>query len=217
MARRGWIYESLGEKITLSQVFLILNNPFYYGEFEYPEQSGKWFKGAHQPLISKELFLQVQSSRLIPSKVKYGSKTFAFKGIFKCGSCGSEITVEEKFKLLKDGSLRRHVYYHCTRQVKYDCPEKYVNESDLSAKLLNYIQTNVASIKISEELQRRAARHFEIVIHHFATHQISTDRLHPLVEYAGFVLNKGSYTEQGELVQGIQSTFVIRGREITTT
>lgn len=205
-----------GQPVTLSQVFLILNNPFYYGEFEYPVRSGKWFKGAHEPLISKALFQQVQAGRFAPSKAKWGSKTFAFKGIFKCASCGSEITAEEKFKPLKDGSLKRHVYYHCTRQVRYNCPEKYVSEEVLSEKLLTYIREHATEITVDRELERRSVRHFEIISYHLTRHGLVTDTLCLLSEYAAFVLQRGTYTEQGELVQGLQIMLAIKDRELVT-
>src|SRR5437868_3604236 len=97
-----------GRQITLSQIFIILTTTFYYGEFEYPEGSGKWFKGAHKPLISKELYELVQTTRGT-YKGQWGSKVFAFRGLMKCGQCGADITAEEKFKRLKNGEVNRHV------------------------------------------------------------------------------------------------------------
>jgi hypothetical protein len=35
---------------------------------------------------------------------------------------------EEKTKHLKEGTTTHHVYYHCSRQVDYDCKEPYVRE-----------------------------------------------------------------------------------------
>jgi len=49
------------KNLTLGNVFVILQNHFYYGEFEYPKKSGNWYKGKHEPIISKELFDAVQS------------------------------------------------------------------------------------------------------------------------------------------------------------
>src|SRR3989344_7712581 len=53
-------FKTRGDKsMTLSMVYRALNNHFYYGTFEYPEGSGNWYKGAHDPLITKELFDRV--------------------------------------------------------------------------------------------------------------------------------------------------------------
>ncbi|MBI1862988.1 recombinase family protein [Candidatus Microgenomates bacterium] len=49
-----------GAQVTLSQIYLMLKNPFYYGIFEYPKKSGTWYDGLHPKLVSKELFDQVQ-------------------------------------------------------------------------------------------------------------------------------------------------------------
>lgn len=203
-----------GRPVTISQIFMILNNTFYYGEFEYPEKSHIVYKGAHQPLVSKELFNQVQNSRAVPNKAAWGSKTFAFKGIFKCATCGSDITAEEKFKQLKSGDFNRHVYYHCTRQVDYNCPEKYVNEEELKSQLMHYISENHELIEVSDELARKALRHTEVVEATLDIRGITYEPLDPLTEYSRYALMKGSYAEQGALVEGIESQFVIRNQTL---
>ena len=43
--------------INLKQVTYMLKNPFYYGHFRY---AGEVHEGKHQPVISKQLFDQVQ-------------------------------------------------------------------------------------------------------------------------------------------------------------
>lgn len=109
----------------------MLKNPFYYGEFEYPVGSGDWHKGSYQPLITKDIFDKVQKQLHVPPKSKWGSKTFTFKGLFKCASCGSSLVGEDKFRYLKYSEPRCHVYYHCSRQIDYDCPEDYISEEGL--------------------------------------------------------------------------------------
>jgi len=37
--------------LSLGNIYKILENHFYYGEFEYPKNSGNWYKGKHEPLI----------------------------------------------------------------------------------------------------------------------------------------------------------------------
>jgi len=208
---RGFTNKS-GKKITLSQVFLILNNKFYYGEFEYPEGSGKLYKGAHKPLISRDLYEEVQNSRSLPNKAAWGSKHFAFKGIFKCGSCGSEITAEEKFKSLKDGGYRRHVYYHCTRQINYDCPEKYINEGDIKEQLTNYILEHPNDIKVNDEIAKKAVAHTDIVEASLDIRGITYEILDPVSEYTRYVLTRGNYRDQSKLIDGINTRFAIKGK-----
>ncbi len=52
-----------GKFISLGNVYLILRTSFYYGSFEYPKGSGKWYQGKHTPIITKELFDKETFSR----------------------------------------------------------------------------------------------------------------------------------------------------------
>ncbi len=203
-----------GRKVTISQVFLILNNPFYYGEFKYPVGSGKIYKGSHPAIVDKGLFNQIQQSRSLPNKAAWGSKKFAFKGIFKCAGCGSEITAEEKFKPLKDGGFNRHVYYHCTRQVNYDCRERFINENDLIEKIISYIKKHSREIEVTNELEQLANRHVEVVERSLSSRGLDIGKIEPIAEYSEFILREGTYKEQGHLIEGIKTTFAIRDREI---
>jgi hypothetical protein len=96
--------------LALSNIYLILQNPFYYGVFEYPRKSGNFYKGKHEPIITKELFDQVQEQMRSQALRTQEPKEFAFTKMMTCGLCGSGICADEKFKKLKDGSVNRHVY-----------------------------------------------------------------------------------------------------------
>lgn len=205
-----------GAKVSLSQIFLILNNTFYYGEFEYPEGSGVTYKGAHQPLTTKEIFEQIQNSRSIPNKAVWGSKNFAFKDIFKCGTCGASITAEEKFKPLKGGGFNRHVYYRCTKKVNPNCPEKYLNEKVLVVQLIDFISENTKNIEVTSEITKKMVRHAQIISSSLDNRQLEYDKVEPLTEYSRFVLTYGSYTEQVRLIKGIKNNFLIKNRQISS-
>ena len=84
-----------GKYVQVSLILAMLKNPFYYGQFEYPLESGQWYKGSHEPLITKEIFDRVSASRTSPRGVKYGSKEFAYRGLFKCGNCGANIMLSK--------------------------------------------------------------------------------------------------------------------------
>jgi hypothetical protein len=49
-----------GKPLTLSGLYKIFTNPFYYGWFEYPEGSGQWYRGRHKPMITETEFDRVQ-------------------------------------------------------------------------------------------------------------------------------------------------------------
>ncbi len=165
------------------------------------------------PLITKELFDLVQENKEVPHKVKWGSKHFAFKGIFKCAGCGSEITAEEKFKPLKAGGFNRHVYYRCTRQVDYGCKEPYINEKRLIIELIQFIKDNEDEIKTAELLQVKARRHATVITQALQAQGVDK-KIKPISQYAEFILNNGTYNEMTEFVNGINSTFRIQNRMI---
>ena len=202
-----------GKAITLSQVYLILTNPFYYGEFEYPEGSGKWFKGAHKPLISKELFEQIQQTRGA-NKGIWGSKTFAFRGLMKCGYCGADITAEEHFKKLKNGEFNRHVYYRCTKRIDPNCPERYITEQDLSNLLERFIEQHLDEIRLSSKLQAKIEKHYGVTKTLFEYHNVGKKLEEPMVEYTRYVLRRGGYTEKIDLIKGIHNKLSFGGGQL---
>lgn len=132
-------FQTRGNKrITLSGVYRILNNPFYYGMFEYPKGGDNWYKGTHEPIITKELFEEVRAMLAVAPRSRYGSKEFAFTKMLRCGNCGNGVTAEEKFKQLRNGTIRKYVYYHCSR-FDQTCKQPYVQEDELLNQLLQII------------------------------------------------------------------------------
>jgi len=127
---------ALGKKhLSLGNIYRILENTFYYGDFEYPRGSGNWYQGKHKPIITKELFDLVQGQIKNSQLVRKENIEFAFTKIMKCGLCGSGISATEKFKKLKNGSHNRHVYYGCTKAKDKHCKCGYINETDLIKQL----------------------------------------------------------------------------------
>jgi len=143
---RNWLREQLdfvspnGKHLSLSTVQNILRKPFYYGEFEYPKKSGNWYKGAHQPLVTKEFFDRVQLELKKKNRqTRIYRKDFAYTNLIKCGLCGSTVSAEEKFKVLKDGSIARYVYYGCNRTKDIHCKLRYIREEELIKQLCDIV------------------------------------------------------------------------------
>ncbi len=149
--------------LTLANVYIILRNHFYYGEFEYPVGSGKWYAGKHTPIIDKNLFDTAQDSLNENYIPKTETKEFAFTKLMKCGYCGAGITADEKFKKLKDGGVNRHVYYFCSKKGRDDCKNPYINETYLIMELAS--RTSFSTIRgKSKILSRGQASYFLIPI-----------------------------------------------------
>lgn len=192
-----------GKSISVSQILAILITPFYYGRFQYPEgPDAPWYEGAHKPLISKELFDLVQQTRGVYKGV-WGSKTFAFRGLMKCGRCGADITAQDKLKKLKNGEYKRHIYYNCTRRKDPNCKEKYINEANLCILLQEFIELNHKKIKISDKLQAKVEKHFYMTKSFMEHYEIQKDLDKPLVEYSRYILSNGTEIERTAFASGI--------------
>lgn len=199
--------------ISVSQILAMLLNSFYYGKFQYPESSGVWYKGAHKPLVSKELFDLVQQRRGV-NKGVWGSKTFAFRGLLKCGRCGADITAQDKIKKLKNGEYKRHIYYNCTRQVDPNCPEKYINETNLCIILREFIVKNHDHIIITDKLRAKIEKHYAITQTLLSHYQIEQKLDKPFIEYSRYVLSKGTEGEKTALANGIKTKLIINESQI---
>ncbi len=206
-----------GAQVSLSQVLVILSTPFYYGKFQYPEApDAPWYQGAHKPLISKELYDQVQLSKGAYKGI-WGSKTFAFRGLLKCGRCGADITAQDKYKTLKSGEIKRFIYYNCTRRKDPDCPEKYVNELALKEKLLEFIEINHEKIRFSDKLMAKAEKHYNVTSTLFNHYKIERELDIPLIEYSRYILTRGTESEMTAFAGGIETKLNLHNSEVRAT
>jgi site-specific DNA recombinase len=119
----GLVYRT-GKPVPTSTVHAILRNRIYTGDFEW---KGSYYRGKYQPLVTSELWQRVQGvlDARNASKLRRGTRDFAFSGLIKCGHCGCAIVGE-----LKKG---RYIYYHCTGY-KGKCGDPYVREEVLAEK-----------------------------------------------------------------------------------
>ena len=143
------------KQMPLSVIFTILKNSFYYGEFEF---NGEWYKGKHSPLITKEIFDKVQKQLIVPPR-EWHKNVFPFKTLCRCGTCGGGVTAEEKYRKLKYSGYTKHIYYHCTRSIDYDCDEPYITEQDMVQQLVAHVDkiefnVNLASKKLIEDIEK---------------------------------------------------------------
>jgi len=200
--------------LTLGNIYLLLQNPFYYGEFEYPLRSGNWYKGKHEPLITKELFDQVQM-QIKSNVMKIENKEFAFTKLMVCGLCGSGITADEKFKRLKNGETNRHVYYGCTKVRDKECKCGYINEEDLISQFVNIMDTvDLDEISIKQKMKYEIGR-----IKKFNKVMLGTNEPIEVVDadirnYAKYLFKEGSDPEKRELLGFLRSKILLRNKVI---
>ena len=207
---------SRGKPLSLANIYRLLKNSFYTGTFEYPANSGKFFKGKHQPLISQALFDQVQKQITLERHVKYASKEFAFTRLIKCGSCGSGVTAQEKFKNLKDGTMNRYVYYGCTRSRDKVCKAGYLREEDLLTQFLNLIdQADLNELGIKHKLELEIKRYQTFQQSVFGSKQKLRINLEvDMKNYAKYILQAGSISEKRELLACLKSKVVLKDKRL---
>ena len=134
LAHSLYLRTRTGKPLVLSQVQRILQNHAYYGMFTH---RGELYQGIHEPIVSKQLFDEVQrvlKNRGKPRKPKR-ARPFEFLGTFKCGECGRAITAEKKVK--KSGLS--YTYYRCTKKGT-TCRQKYLRDRELERQVDAYIQ-----------------------------------------------------------------------------
>ena len=188
------------KNLTLGNLYVLLQNPFYYGVFEYPKKSGNWYTGRHEPIITKELFDMVQTqmrSQIIRSE----SKEFAFTKLMTCGLCGSGISADEKFKKQQNGNIHRYVYYSCTKSRDRNCKSSYLEEKELIKQFEELLdQIDLDEIGIKEKLKTEVERFkkFQRVI--LDTKEKIDIRDIDIRNYTKYLLRDGSDVEKRELL-----------------
>ncbi len=200
-----------GKPVPVSSILAMLINPFYYGRFQYPEGAGNpWYDGAHKPLVSKELWDEIQQTRGV-NKGIWGSKQFAFRGLLKCGRCGAEITAQEKIKIIKKtGGYKRFVYYNCTKKTNPNCSERYMNEDTLCELLLELIEKEPRKIHVTPKLQSKIERHHKVANSVFKQYGIEQILNKPIIEYSRYVLREGNEVEKTAFANGITNKVLIK-------
>ncbi len=202
------------KNLTISNIYCILENHFYYGVFEYPKNSGNWYQGKHKPIITKELFDLVQQ-QIKSQFIRTEGKEFAFTKLMSCGLCGSSITADEKFKKQKNGDVHRHIYYGCTKKRNPNCKCGYINEIDLIKQfeeLMDKIDLDEIGVKerIKEEVSR-FKKFQQILLGKKGNVQVKEIDIR---NYTKYLLREGSDLEKRELLRLTKSKILLNNKQI---
>lgn len=202
------------KNLTVGNIYVLLQNHFYYGAFEYPRKSGNWYRGKHEPLISKELFDQVQG-QIKSQFIRSEGKEFAFTKLMTCGLCGSGITADEKFKKQKNGNVHRYVYYGCTKKRDPNCKSGYINEVDLIKQFEALMdQIDIDEIGVKEKIKSevgRVKKFQHVLLGKEDEIQICDIDIR---NYAKYLLRSGTDIEKRELLSCLRSKIFLKNKEI---
>ncbi|MFM2339521.1 MAG: hypothetical protein RLZZ360_157 [Candidatus Parcubacteria bacterium] len=142
-------------------------------------------------------------------------KEFAFTKLMTCGLCGSGISADEKYKKLKNGSVRAHVYYGCTRAKDKHCKCGYLPETELIKQLqalVDKVEVNELSVKMQIVAEVTRYKKFEASLLgqelNFEVGDIDIKR------YIKFLLKEGSVEEKRSVMTCFQSSLTMKGNTV---
>ncbi len=176
-----------GKALSLSHMYRIFNDPFYYGYFNWIDpDTGEvgFYKGNHPVTITEAEFTRAQV--LLGKKGKQQPKTreFAFTGLMKCGECASAITAEEKNQIICtyckhkftyekktdcpkcrtdiskmiNPTILKYIYYRCTKKANKRCAQKYLRLEELEGQF----NETLDSLKIDEDYLKLALEYLDL-------------------------------------------------------
>lgn len=196
-----------GKPLSLSNVYTILGNIFYYGDFEYPKKSGKVYKGRHSPIISKELFERVRQKLVRSSMQPMGSHEFAFTRLMQCGLCGSGISATERIKTQQNGNVHRYVYYGCSKGRDMNCKCGYIREDRLVEQIVELIdKINLDESGLRKQFDAEVARNRRFMRGVMGIKEkMSNQRDVDIRNFAKYILQQGGDHEKRELLMTLNS------------
>jgi len=202
--------------VTLSMIYRMLRNPFYTGKFEYPVGSGNWYKGDYEPLVPQHLFEEAGKVLDLAPKKAWGTKEFAYTRMMTCGGCGSGITAEEKHKKLKDGSIKKYIYYVCCDSKTHDCREPSIREDVLLEQLLALIDTiDLDKVGMKKKLQEEISRYERFSSSIMGqTMGVKVPKV-DVRTYAKYILKDGKAEEKRELLNCLRNKLTLKDGIVT--
>lgn len=129
-----------GNRVHKSGMEDILRNPAYCGIIRW---KGVDHDGVHEPLITEATWQTIQDvmSGRGTSRVRYGAKNLAYRGMLRC-ACGHQMSGE-----VKKG---KYTYYHCTGM--HECERPFVREEVFDDYFVSLLEGLVLPDFILEEL-----------------------------------------------------------------
>lgn len=203
-----------GKKVSLSSIYRMLNTPFYYGKFEYPRKSGKWYDGDYEALITKDVYDKVQEHLDIPTRECKKKHQFNYTRLIRCGGCQSMISADQKIKTLKSGEQKHYIYYRCSKGRNRFCPEPPVTEDDLVEQLCKILpQIKIDEQKLTQHLKREFLKYRDLMQNVFGTEvaRQAEDKIN-ITAYGQYLLKSGTREEKRELLKCLKTKVVLINR-----
>ncbi len=151
---------SRGKPFQKSHVQKILNNPFYMGTIRF---NGQEYPGAHEPILSEELFKAVQLKMTGGKPVKFRKHNPLLKNMMLCEYCGKVVTWQQQ---------KGRYYGACQRNLA-DCKKrKFIREDTVEDQVKVMLRRlvcpsplimNWVTESIGDELKNSTKNHEAVV------------------------------------------------------
>lgn len=177
-----------------------------------PKNTGKWYKGQHEPIITKEIFEKVREKISSECDYRSNNKEFAFTNLLTCGLCNSGISAREKIKKLKNGKSLSYIYYGCTKSKDKNCKNSYIREGLIIKQLIEIIdKVGIDEKLISDKLKLEIERFnsfYRLIYKDDNRNKKEVD----IKDYAKHVLINGSIEEKREIVRCLNGNIILEDK-----
>jgi len=148
-----------GQPVYVSVILNMLRNPVYIGKIKH---AGKVFPGKHEPIISEQLFNQVNEHLTTHAPKRKNPRAprehvYVLQSLVFCGQCGSHMTPKAC-----SGSKRMNFYYQCTKNnhsVGTVCTMRYAPAEALEKAILEQVREIALNATEVERIVRDANVH----------------------------------------------------------
>ncbi len=136
----------------------MLTNCNYVGKVRYATKDEKRnfeTDGAHEPIISTELYEETQSLiKKISTKsyTKRPKEDNYFSGVLYCAKCGARLVTHGDYKKDKNGNVYSDSGYRCSNYMKKLCKTGCVSQKNIEQAFSEYIN-NIADFDVIDEIE----------------------------------------------------------------
>ena len=160
-AARIGLQSRRGKRLGKQTLAELLQRRAYTGVFKYGGED--WHQGTYKPLISLELFDQVQIAMGWKKKSKRPNTTsgrhYVYKGLLLCETCKFNVTAYTKPKTLANGEHAEYIFYTCTKKNKrITCKEPQISGADITSE----IKASLSEYEITENEGQECIRWLKV-------------------------------------------------------
>ncbi len=145
--------------ITLGCLYKVFSSTMAAGYFEW---DGVVYKGEYKPMISYSDYEMAQIILGKDGRQRNRKHNAPFTGLIRCAECGSMITTDVQRKKQKDGGVRVHIYFRCSRS-QGPCEQMTkLNLDDMTMQLRHYIEAITISKRLLAWVKDKLERMYDM-------------------------------------------------------